>query len=80
MDEFDFGYDEKSGPVHYTGGLTPVPYSCPWCGDMNETLFDVSGGPRQEYVEDCSICCSPIVITLTLDEIDNLISITAEPE
>ena len=28
---------------------------------------DPSGGPAQEYVEDCPVCCSPVVLRLALD-------------
>ncbi|MCZ2720805.1 CPXCG motif-containing cysteine-rich protein [Marinomonas sp. 15G1-11] len=30
--------------------------SCPYCGEMIEVLED-----SQEYIEDCQVCCRPIV-------------------
>jgi uncharacterized Zn finger protein len=33
--------------------------SCPHCGEEVEVLVDAGGGPAQEYVEDCEVCCRP---------------------
>lgn len=35
---------------------------CPYCWEQIEVLVDCSVR-RQEYVEDCSVCCRPITIT-----------------
>jgi hypothetical protein len=32
---------------------------CPYCGASNEIALDPSGGRRQDYVEDCQVCCQP---------------------
>jgi cysteine-rich CPXCG protein len=32
---------------------------CPYCGEINEIGLDPGGGRRQEYVEDCQVCCRP---------------------
>lgn len=32
---------------------------CPYCGELNDIALDPAGGRRQEYVEDCQICCRP---------------------
>ena len=39
---------------------------CPWCGEENVILVDPSGGGRQQYVEDCQVCCRPWQVTVTL--------------
>ena len=36
---------------------------CPYCWESIEVLVDCYVN-RQEYVEDCSVCCRPIVITV----------------
>ena len=41
-------------------------FSCPYCGESNELLVDLSGGTHQEFVVDCEVCCAPIVIRLAL--------------
>lgn len=35
---------------------------CPYCWERIDVLVDCSV-ERQEYIEDCSVCCRPIVIT-----------------
>ena len=32
---------------------------CPYCGESASLTLDPSGGARQEYVEDCTVCCQP---------------------
>ena len=43
-------------------------YVCPSCGEEIVVPVDPSQGPRQEYVEDCPVCCSPNVLEVELDE------------
>lgn len=43
-------------------------YECAFCGEENEVLVDPSGGPRQTFTEDCTVCCRPNLITLSFDE------------
>ncbi len=39
---------------------------CPYCGERLEVFIDRSVR-RQEYIEDCQVCCRPIILTVTLD-------------
>ena len=45
---------------------------CPYCGENIDVLVD-----QQEvddsYIEDCQVCCRPIVFTITEDELGNLL-------
>ena len=41
-------------------------FLCPYCGQTNELLVDVTGGPAQEFVVDCEICCAPIAVRLKM--------------
>ncbi|MCB1674765.1 MAG: CPXCG motif-containing cysteine-rich protein [Halioglobus sp.] len=34
---------------------------CPYCGEPNTVLVE-DIGEDQEYIEDCQVCCRPIVI------------------
>lgn len=34
---------------------------CPWCGEPQTILVDTSVD-RQEYVEDCQVCCQPMLL------------------
>jgi hypothetical protein len=40
---------------------------CPYCGETIELLIDESAG-EQQYIEDCSVCCRPIEIAVSIDE------------
>lgn len=39
---------------------------CPYCGESIELILDASAG-AQRYIEDCSVCCRPIEVTLVYD-------------
>lgn len=39
---------------------------CPYCGELIDVLIDCSV-PEQNYVEDCQVCCRPIVFDITID-------------
>jgi hypothetical protein len=41
-------------------------FLCPYCGETNELAVDISGGPHQEFVVDCEVCCSPVLVRLKL--------------
>jgi hypothetical protein len=43
--------------------LQPTIIQCPYCGEAIEVLVDCSI-PSQEYIEDCSVCCRPISISV----------------
>lgn len=40
---------------------------CPYCGQHIEISIDRTVR-LQEYIEDCQVCCRPIVLTVTLSE------------
>ena len=42
--------------------------SCAFCGEEIEIEIDPSASRRQRYVEDCQVCCRPLVITVVFDE------------
>ena len=42
-------------------------YVCGFCGEVVATTVDVSAGTSQRYVEDCTVCCRPNVLHVTLD-------------
>jgi len=50
--------------------LPAIETSCPYCGEPIELLVDGSAGDQQ-YIEDCSVCCRPIVVSVTLDDDGN---------
>jgi hypothetical protein len=61
-------------------GLIEQPISCPYCGETITILVDDSL-PEQQYVEDCQVCCRPIVLSVSVDsEGDAAVVATTENE
>ncbi len=52
--------------------------TCPYCWETIELTLDLSV-ETQRYVEDCSVCCRPIVITYSAGP-DGLESLDAAAE
>jgi len=48
--------------------LGSVRYDCAFCGEENEIDLDPGAGRRQTFTEDCTVCCRPNLISLTVDE------------
>ena len=55
-------------------------FQCAGCGEWNETAVDSSAGMRQQYVEDCQVCCKPNVLHLSWDMSAGEYTISAELE
>ena len=41
---------------------------CPYCGESLDVLVDTSSGGPQQYYEDCSVCCAPILFVISEDD------------
>jgi hypothetical protein len=37
-------------------------FQCAGCGEWNVTVVDSSAGSKQNYIEDCQVCCKPNVL------------------
>ncbi|MGH8212654.1 MAG: CPXCG motif-containing cysteine-rich protein [Rhodanobacteraceae bacterium] len=46
-----------------------IPITCPYCGAPTDV--DVEAG-ADSYIEDCTVCCQPIELTVRLDENGNV--------
>ncbi|MCB1857369.1 MAG: CPXCG motif-containing cysteine-rich protein [Gammaproteobacteria bacterium] len=44
---------------------------CPYCGERIELVVDCSVSD-QRYVEDCQVCCRPMVLEVTVDEVGHV--------
>jgi Cysteine-rich CPXCG len=44
--------------------IESVTVDCPACGEPVELSVDTSV-PEQEYVEDCTVCCRPMAVTVS---------------
>ena len=45
---------------------------CPYCGEIISLLID-SSIQLQEYIEDCQVCCSPILITIEITHNEDIL-------
>lgn len=52
-------------------------YHCPYCGEPAEAVLDLSGGD-QTYIEDCPVCCRPIVFDLRIDGVQWQLEVRGE--
>ena len=55
-----------------------APIVCPYCGEETDIHVDTGMG-TQDYVEDCTVCCRPIVLHVERDE-DGFPSVSARRE
>ena len=39
--------------------------TCPYCGEVVTVLIDGSS-PRHDYIEDCEVCCRPMVLEVSV--------------
>ena len=58
--------------------LTEKTISCPYCGELISVLIDDSY-PDQQYIEDCQVCCRPIVLDVATDA-DGDVAVRARSE
>jgi hypothetical protein len=47
--------------------LEEIGFDCPHCGQAISILVDPSVD-RQDYVEDCEVCCRPIRLVIAVDD------------
>jgi len=53
---------------------------CPYCGETIDVLIDCSV-PQQNYIEDCRVCCRPIVFNVSIDADESVsVSVSSEDE
>ena len=45
--------------------------SCPYCGEAIDVLIDPQEVGHQ-YIEDCQVCCKPIVFNVSVDSMGNV--------
>ena len=53
------GHDGSAGRATIDVMVDCLTLQCPYCGQPVELYIDMGGGPRQDYVEDCPVCCRP---------------------
>jgi len=46
--------------------LEPRAIACPYCGETFTIVIDRSAG-SQCYIEDCAVCCRPVLLDIEID-------------
>ncbi len=58
--------DASRSPLFYTPIVDDdVEVTCPYCGEPNTVSID-AGGEGDEFVQDCSVCCRPWQVRITI--------------
>ncbi|MEP4148381.1 MAG: CPXCG motif-containing cysteine-rich protein [Halioglobus sp.] len=60
------------------GDLEQKAVSCPYCGELIQVLIDQEEA-GQSYIEDCQVCCRPIVFKVEIDT-SGYLSVSAQDE
>ena len=60
--------------------LPTADIACPYCGEVITLVIDDSAG-AQRYIEDCQVCCRPMVVSVSFDtEGDPIVDVSAEDD
>ncbi|MGB8265442.1 MAG: CPXCG motif-containing cysteine-rich protein [Candidatus Velthaea sp.] len=57
-----------------------VAYTCPSCFEENAVGIDPTGGRRQRFVEDCPVCCRPLLFVAEIDRDGDPVIVSVERE
>ena len=74
-----FESDEDPFPLGDGTAVTEAVVTCPYCGEESEIALDPGSGERQQYVEDCPVCCQPWVVRVRYSR-DGAASVDLVPE
>ena len=72
----------KATPLKYACKRPPIPArrerpsgtdvetecDCPYCGEPIAISVDQGGGGSQRYIEDCSVCCKPFEVIVSVTD------------
>lgn len=58
--------------------LTQTTISCQYCGESLTVLIDPQDA-GQQYIEDCQVCCQPMVFNVTVDT-EGFLSVSVRDE
>ena len=49
-----------------------IVWTCQYCGEPNSVWIDLTVEGKQDFIEECNICCRPNRIIISMDEADNI--------
>ncbi len=61
----------------FVNAILPAEVDCPWCYEVVVFQIDTLQGPH-ETIEDCSVCCRPILLQVECEP-GHLLDVIAEP-
>ena len=61
-------WDEESAPLDYQVMDSMAEVDCPYCGETTAVSIDPGSGARQDYFEDCHVCCRPWRVRVQYDD------------
>ena len=47
-------------------------FVCPYCGEQNFIDIDISAGSKQQFIQDCEVCCRPIEVIVMINADGNV--------
>ncbi|HOC31022.1 MAG TPA: CPXCG motif-containing cysteine-rich protein [Armatimonadota bacterium] len=47
-------------------------FVCDYCGEENELFVDRTVANRQQFTEDCEVCCRPNLVTIVIEDAENI--------
>ncbi len=59
--------------------VTTVSVLCPYCGQSVELLVEGTL-PNQQYVEDCQVCCQPMLVKIDTTADEPVVNVSRENE
>jgi hypothetical protein len=72
-----YGLEPVLEPERDTQPADWLELECAFCGESFGTPIDLSAG-SQRYIEDCQVCCQPLVVNVECDDDGQLIRGWAE--
>ena len=64
-DDDDAGWLDEEFPLGDGTADIEATVRCPYCAQDVQIALDPGGGPEQQYVEDCQVCCQPWDVRVT---------------
>ena len=71
-------FDHEADPLDDVQADRGAQTTCPHCGETVAVALDPGGGTRQEYIEDCEVCCRPWRVQVLYDGF-GVATVTLEP-
>jgi hypothetical protein len=59
--------------------LEPRAIACPYCGAGFTVVIDRTAG-SQRYIEDCAVCCRPVLLDIGIDADGDITGVAARRE